>query len=171
MNPLETSLGQGNSYDIALEHLAQAQARKILRQGENIESELTKFLRTYLKTIDAEIILSTYSEHMLLKQHTHSTSPSKPGLYLRLSHGRQAIDEALDGWGDDGPWIGPLRWFHCTYLQDFGIGFENGEELNDLGLRLDAAPPMLFEHDMIYLDGMYYGCWDLVQINNEDISK
>lgn len=39
-------------------------------------------------------------------------------LYLRLFHGRQAIDEHLDGWGFEGPTIGPLDFVHVTYLSD-----------------------------------------------------
>ncbi|ODU49166.1 MAG: hypothetical protein ABS92_06605 [Thiobacillus sp. SCN 63-374] len=131
---------------------------------------MIKLSQTYLRSIDPTDIFSTFSEHLLLKQHTHPATPNKPGLYLRLYHGRHAIDEALDNWGEDGPWIGPLKWFHCTYFHDFGIGFENGEELTDLASRFDAVPPMLFEHDMIYLDGMYYGCWELIQLNNKEVS-
>jgi hypothetical protein len=37
------------------------------------------------------------------------------GLYVGLFHGRNSPEQVMDGWGFDGPVIGPLKWFHTTY--------------------------------------------------------
>ena len=50
-------------------------------------------------------------------------------MYLKLLYGRDMADEEMDDWGPDGPWIGPLNYFHCTYLSDIGIGFAGGRRI------------------------------------------
>jgi hypothetical protein len=49
--------------------------------------------------------------------------PSKPGLYLGLFHGRDTPNQAMHGWGFDGPAIGPLRYFHTTYARSVNVEF------------------------------------------------
>jgi hypothetical protein len=82
-------------------------------------------------------------------------------MYLKLLHGRESADEEMNDWGSDGPWIGPLKWFHCTYLSDIGFGFTGGEELTTLSHSIDVPFPIYLCQGMIYYDGMYYGDWEL----------
>lgn len=37
-------------------------------------------------------------------------------MYLMLFHGRSNPEDTPDDWGFDGPIIGPLNYFHATYL-------------------------------------------------------
>jgi hypothetical protein len=43
-------------------------------------------------------------------------------VYLHLFHGRDAIDEQLSDWGQDGPVLGPLPYVHVTYHSEIKIG-------------------------------------------------
>lgn len=160
-----------DAYNKALEHLSHAYIQKILSAGENAQSKLTKLTRELLRAVDPSLLLNAFDEYALLERHIYSTVPSKPGMYLKLYHGRKTADEALDNWGPDGPWVGPLKWFYCTHDEIYGIGFADGKEITDLSSRFDVLPPILFEHQMIYLNGMYYGDWELVQLDNEEISR
>lgn len=69
----------------------------------------------------------------------------KGKMYLRLFHGRNSIDEELDGWGFEGPTFGPLDSFHATYLTTFNIYRDTDEA------ELIAA------HDLFRFEGKYYG--------------
>jgi hypothetical protein len=48
-------------------------------------------------------------------------------MYLRLFHGRNAIDEELHDWGFQGPTFGPLDCFHIIYLTTFSISHDTDE--------------------------------------------
>ena len=68
--------------------------------------------------------------------------------YLRLFHGRNEPDEQLDGWGFDGPVLGPISSFHVTYGgATMRVSFEQLEE----GMFLP------FEKDLLVCEGKYYG--------------
>jgi hypothetical protein len=54
---------------------------------------------------------------------TVSPRPAKPGLYLAMTHGRHHPDDQLNGWGFDGPTIGPLKWCHTTYATEVRFEF------------------------------------------------
>lgn len=45
-------------------------------------------------------------------------------LYIRLWHGRMAVDEQLDDWGFDGPVIGPFLYAHITYMDGVKVAME-----------------------------------------------
>ena len=61
---------------------------------------------------------------------TMQTQTLEPGkLYLRLFHGRNAVDEQLDDWGFDGPTIGPLSFVHVTFMRD--VKFSASPEVMD----------------------------------------
>lgn len=65
-------------------------------------------------------------------------------LYIHLFHGRKTVDEDMNDWGDDGPIIGPVDYFHLTYGNDIKLG-------DDLcHLHIDNT-------GLLYFDGMYYG--------------
>lgn len=65
-------------------------------------------------------------------------------LYIHLFHGRKTVNEDMNDWGEDGPVIGPVDYFHLTYGNDIKLG-------DDLcNLHIDKT-------GLLYFDGMYYG--------------
>lgn len=77
--------------------------------------------------------------------------PAPPGMYLRLFHGRVTPDEELEDWGKDGPFIGPIKWYHTTYHNH--IRFATEQEPDGITLTL--------VDDLLYYKGMYYGDWSV----------
>jgi hypothetical protein len=73
----------------------------------------------------------------------------------------------MDDWGEDGPWFGPIKWFHCTYLSTFGLGFVSGEEYIAPSEDASVPAPMYFCDDMIYYNGVYYGDWETQLVPGE----
>lgn len=100
----------------------------------------------------------------LIERHTSYEAPRESGIYLLLIHGRSPYDQELEDWGSDGPWIGPIKWFHCTYLKTFSLGFMNGDEYLATAPVNGIPAPIYFFEDMIYFDGIYYGDWELQAI-------
>ncbi len=148
-------------YQEAIRDLAKAQAKVLLSYGQQAPSKLEEWIAEYLEKLPAHHIVDTSRDHDLVKRHVHNSEPTATGMYLKLIHGRTTIDEVLSDWGPDGPWIGPLKWFHCTYMADIGIGFVDGEELVPTGPTEYPPAPIYLGHNMIYYDGMYYGDWEL----------
>lgn len=140
--------------------LANKRAKEILSRGENTEKELDNLLQSALSSESESLLACAENDFAILDRHTFDKPPSAPGIYLRLLHGRSPSDQQLDDWGDDGPWIGPLRWFHCTYLSTFSLGFVSGEEYQPVTDRKIPAP-IYFYDEMIYFRGMYYGDWEI----------
>lgn len=103
--------------------------KAILSGGDGFQERLESLIQDNLKCRPQDFILAAAADHELMKQHTHDLKPTVPGMYLKLLHGRAVADEEMDNWGPDGPWIGPLKWFHCTYLSDIGIGFAGGRRV------------------------------------------
>ena len=151
-------------YSSALVHVAKAQLKAILSGGDGFQDRLESLIQGNLKRCPQDFILAAATNHEILKRHTHNLKPTEPGMYLKLLHGRTVADEELDDWGPDGPWIGPLKWFHCTYLSDIGIGFAGGEELTSQSYSVEIPSPIYLYQEMIYYDGMYYGSWELQSI-------
>lgn len=52
----------------------------------------------------------------------------RPGLYLRLFHGRDDADATLHDWGHNGPMFGPLRYVHATYASEIKFAFEDAAD-------------------------------------------
>lgn len=48
-------------------------------------------------------------------------------LYIKLFHGRDDPNEDMDGWGYDGPTLGPVKFCHVTYLQDVKFDMRQAE--------------------------------------------
>jgi hypothetical protein len=151
-------------YPSALANVAKAQVKAILSGGEGFQDKLELLAQDSLKCRPQNLILAAAANHELLKRHTHDLKPAEPGMYLKLLHGRTVVNEELDDWGADGPWIGPLNWFHCTYLLDIGLGFTGGEELSSQSYNVEITSPIYLYQEMIYCDGMYYGSWELQSI-------
>jgi hypothetical protein len=68
-------------------------------------------------------------------------------VYLHLFHGRDAIDEQLSDWGQDGPVLGPLPYVHVTYHSEIKIG--------------DDYEPLRIIRDLVVYKGKYYGDWSI----------
>ena len=96
------------------------------------------------------------------------SKPTEPGMYLHLYHGRTDPESMMDGWGEDGPFFGPLEWFSCTYMGVLNLQSKDDDEpvgplcgsvsdLNEVWHR-DA---MFVIDDLIYYDGVFYGDWSL----------
>jgi len=88
-----------------------------------------------------------------------ASQPTIPGkLYLHLYHGRKAPSSDLENWGEDGPWIGPLKGTHITYLSTIGLVFEDGYETGPCSIKSDEFG---FHEDLLFFDSMYYGDFDI----------
>ena len=148
-------------YSFALNQLARAQASILLTQADDLSDCLAEYIKRGLKDMPPDYLMAAHEEHQLLAQHTHEESPSRPGMYLKLLHGRRSIPENMADWGADGPWIGPLKWFHCTYLSSIGIGFEDGGEITSMSSGGDLPSPMFLSKGLLYFKGVYYGDWEL----------
>jgi hypothetical protein len=83
---------------------------------------------------------------------------SKWELYLKLFHGRETLEEQMDGWGTDGPVFGPLSYVHTTYRDTVHIGDDEGD-LGDLFLV----------EECLYYDGIYYGDWSAFITSRADV--
>ena len=149
------------NYSSALANVAKAQSKAILSGGEGLQERLEFIFQNHLKCCPKDFILAAAANHELLKRHTHDLKPTQPGMYLKLLHGRAVAKEEMEDGGSNGSWIGPLKWFHCTYLTDIGIGFASGEELDSQGYNIEIPSPIYLYQEMIYYDGMYYGSWEL----------
>ena len=149
------------TYNAALEQLVKLQTEAILSSGDDFQTRLEMLVRRRLCNQSQQLVISVLEDHLTIKRYMHDKLPEMPGMYLKLLHGRQSADEEMNDWGADGPWIGPLKWFHCTYLSDIGLGFAGGEELTALSHSIDVPLPIYFCQGMIYFDGMYFGDWEL----------
>lgn len=87
----------------------------------------------------------------------NSLKNAPEGLYLILIHGRHTPDEELDDWGFDGGYVGPLTWFHTTYLYHIRVGV--GDQFDELEI------PVVM--DMISVNGKFYGDWEVTYHRGE----
>jgi hypothetical protein len=73
-------------------------------------------------------------------------------VYIHLLHGRDDPEQEMDGWGFNGPLLGPFEAVHFTYLADIRciIDSSTGE---DFGLR--------FQNDLLVHDGKFYGDFEI----------
>jgi hypothetical protein len=150
-----------------IDFLAEQQVRAIFSRGENAQQILQSFICKQIESRSTSFLTQAQFEFELITRHTHHSKPKIAGLYLKLLHGRTPVDLELDDRGDDGPWVGPLRWFHCTYMATLGIGFEDGAEfMSSSGTISELPSPMYVCDDMIYYDGVYYGDWELQLIDS-----
>jgi hypothetical protein len=87
-------------------------------------------------------------------------------VFLRLYHGRESLDEDMDGWGLNGPIFGPITHVHVVYMSNlfFTLQYisENTYDPSDLakdpGL-LDCS--LTIVEDLVYYNGIYYGDWEI----------
>jgi hypothetical protein len=96
----------------------------------------------------------------------------KPGMYLGLFHGRDMPDADMDGWGFDGPLIGPLEYVHTTYASELKLRFLDGRRaalyFPDTGFVTDLATGqrspcpeavLRIAEDLLVFDSRYFGDW------------
>lgn len=74
---------------------------------------------------------------------------SSPSVLLHLFHGRKTVDQEMDNWGSDGPWL-RVKWVHFTYMSTIGIGTDSDEDL------------LFLEDGLFHYDGVYYGDFEVV---------
>lgn len=97
--------------------------------------------------------------------------PQKPGLYLGLFHGRHHPRQAMNGWGFDGPTIGPLRWCHTTYAFDIKIEFENDADALEYFGAAQSQFEMTVDGDLLVFGGKYFGDWTVYYVGPEDCER
>ncbi len=150
-----------------VEFLAEQQVRAIVSRGANAQEILQALIGEQIESRLESWLTHAKFEFELFERYTHDSRPQIPGLYLKLLHGRTLIDLELEDWGEDGPWIGPLEWFHCTYMATLCIGFARGEVFeSSTGTISEVPSPMYICQQMIYYEGSYYGDWELQVIGN-----
>lgn len=74
------------------------------------------------------------------------------GMYLGLFHGRKDKDEDMDGWGTDGPLLGPFKYVHTTYGSHIRACMTDEHD--------PSFEPNVVE-DMILYNDVYYGDWTI----------
>ena len=99
---------------------------------------------------------------------TYGENPTKPGLYLGLFHGRNDPDQRMDGWGFNGPTIGPLEWCHTTYASDIKIEFVSASDALRYFKCEDCQQVLGIHGDMLVYDGKYFGDWTVYYIAARD---
>ena len=72
-------------------------------------------------------------------------------VYLELFHGRHSPDEVLDGWGFEGPVLGPYPFVHITY----GIDIKTGE--NSIPFYQGPFDLSIDKYGLVNFAGAYYG--------------
>lgn len=158
------------TYQAAIKQLAKAHADILFSYGEAAQEKLEELFSKSLRGLPEDWVIEKHLDHEILRRHAH-TSPSLSGTYLKLLHGRSTLDEAMDDWGPDGPWIGPLEWFHCTYMTSISLGFTDGETVECLIQNETPVAPIYFASDMIYFNGMYYGDWEIQHVTPNGIEE
>lgn len=158
------------TYQTAIKQLAKAHADVLFSYGESAQEKLEELFSKHLRGLPEKWVVEKHLGHEILRCHAHK-SPIEAGMYLMLLHGRATLDEEMNDWGKDGPWIGPLKWFHSTYMTSISLGFENGQMVECLMKNDTPAAPIFFSDDMIYFEGMYYGDWEIQQVTLNDIEN
>lgn len=84
------------------------------------------------------------------------------GMYLGMLHGRDSVEEDLDGWGYNGIVI-PIRGYHTTYADNFRIELNSDEDINKYFpnqqlTRYDWVDLEIVEGCLKY-DNKFYGDW------------
>lgn len=75
----------------------------------------------------------------------------KLSVYLKLLHGRNDPDQDMNGWGFDGPLLGPFATIHFTYKEHIRCVTADGHEALELG----------YHEDLLAYDGRFYGDFEV----------
>lgn len=117
---------------------------------------LASLLDKRLKSVPHETRTDESALATAMKQKTPAA-----GLYLQLFHGRKNIDDKLDDWGEQGPFLGPFTFVHTTYAVHIKFGMPDGDDRHWLTIV----------NDMVYYNGMYYGDWSVCSEKNADPAR
>lgn len=101
----------------------------------------------------------------------YGEKPASPGLYLGLFHGRDEARQKMDGWGFDGPMIGPLKWFHTTYACTLRISFERSSDAERFFGMPDTDHILELDGDLLVFGGKYYGDWTVYKVDPENCER
>lgn len=109
---------------------------------------------------------------------------AKPGLYLRLFHGRKSPAQDMTDWGFDGPMIGPLEYVHTTYNAEVKIKFvddnrhdfekyfpaemarENAQAKDNTNWYVSTETQLAMVEDLLVYEGEYFGDWSVFVVGN-----
>ena len=84
-------------------------------------------------------------------------------ILIDLYHGRFDPNEDLEGWGFNGPVLGPFPFYHVTYNSTAHTG-----DNNMIIAGKEEEIPYWDKEDLIFLYGSYYG--DMSIISHDDIN-
>jgi hypothetical protein len=98
----------------------------------------------------------------------YGSEPDEPGLYLGLFHGRKDPVDQMDGWGFNGPLIGPLSFVHTTYTNIIKLGFHNPADA-DKFLPGQSMHTLAINGDMVHYQDCYYGDWTVFYATGCDL--
>jgi hypothetical protein len=71
-------------------------------------------------------------------------------VYLNLFHGRAEPNEPMEGWGFEGPVLGPFLYVHITYASVVHVSTD-GEGFD-----------LPFAYDCLAYDGKFYGDFSII---------
>jgi hypothetical protein len=91
-----------------------------------------------------------------------------PPVWLHLFHGRTDPEgkDMPDGWGFNGPTIGPLHYVHVTYMCDVKYGFQDQHDAAKFGLPDEGHFKIV--GDLIEHDGRFYGDFSINAFPSSD---
>ena len=94
--------------------------------------------------------------------------PTRPGLYLSLTHGRDFPQQVVKARGFAGPKIGPLLYVQTLYAQQLTLRFANKRDAKRFfpDTALTANSLEVIESTLVYGDKCY-GNWDVCFIAAE----
>lgn len=118
-------------------------------QGSNPEAMISRAKDSFVKHIQSKIKIPMMGDR-----------PANSGLYLNLYHGRKDLSQDPDGWGSEGPLIGPLTRLKMTYLSCISLTFEAELDALQYGLDIDL-PELGTDEDCVEYQGVFYGDWSL----------
>ena len=96
------------------------------------------------------------------------TMPSRPGLYLSLSHGRDFPQQVMKMSGFAGPKIGPLLYVEVLYIQRITLRFASKRDAARYFPDAEAANQFLeVVEGTVVFGGKCYGRWDVCNIDAE----
>lgn len=98
----------------------------------------------------------------------YGSKPAKPGLYLGLFHGRHHPREQMNGWGFDGPAIGPLRWCHTTYATDIKIEFEEAVDALAYFGKVSTFFDLTIQEDLLVFGNAFFGDWTVYYVGPDE---
>jgi len=146
------------------DQLAEAYLKALLSLGDEAIDPLKRHITNIIQSVP-RLTLDECAEYFsLIERNAHKIEPARPGMYLKLFHGRTPCDLEMDDWGEDGPWIGPIEWIHFTYQTSFRIGFLGDNEYWSGSANQLPPSPLYFYKDCIYYDGLHYGDWEIITL-------